>query len=41
MEKILYIINKLIKDKFTGSLVIHFFKGGIAKVKSHVEEELI
>jgi hypothetical protein len=41
MEKLIYIIRDLIKNKFTGSLVVHFFKGGIAKAKSHVEEDLI
>ena len=35
MEYIVRLFTGLIKDCFTGSIEIHFFKGGIGKIVKH------
>lgn len=40
MTKLIFVINELIVGKFTGVVEISFFKGGIAKVKKKVCEEV-
>lgn len=40
MHKILFILKLLIQERFTGTLHISFFKGGIAKVKKDEEYDL-
>ena len=35
MEYIVRLFTQLIADNFTGSLSIHFFKGGIGKIEKH------
>lgn len=35
MEFIAKLFTKLISDNFTGSVEIHFFKGGIGKIVKH------
>lgn len=38
MNKLIFIIKLLIDQKFTGTLEVHFFGGGIAKVNKSYEE---
>ena len=35
MEYIVRLFTQLIADNFTGSIEIHFFKGGIGKIAKH------
>ena len=35
MEYIVRLFTQLIADKFTGSVTLHFFKGGIGKIEKH------
>jgi len=35
MEYLLRLFTQLIADNFTGSIHIHFFKGGIGKIEKH------
>ena len=35
MEYIVRLFTQLIADNFTGSVEIHFFKGGIGKITKH------
>ena len=35
MEYIVRLFTQLIADSFTGSIEIHFFKGGIGKIVTH------
>lgn len=35
MEYMVRLFTQLIADNFTGSIEIHFFKGGIGKVVKH------
>jgi hypothetical protein len=40
MEKIVEIIRKLIKSKFTGEIIINFNQGGIRGIKKAVFENI-
>lgn len=35
MEFLTRLFTQMIKDSFTGSVEIHFFKGGIGKIVKH------
>ena len=41
MQKLIEIIQKLIREKFTGKLVVDFFKGGIANAETNVKDKVI
>jgi len=35
MEELIIFLKDLIKNGFTGSIEIHFFKGGLGKIVKH------
>lgn len=40
MTKLIFIINELVNGKFTGTVEINFFNGGIRRVSKHWDENV-